>query len=89
MSKLWGGRFTKKTDQLVEEYTASITFDKELAEEDVQGSLAHVGMLGYCGILPMEVVETITDGLHKVLTRLRKRDMQIRISVAHIHMCFA
>ncbi|UUZ91200.1 hypothetical protein LJK87_36670 [Paenibacillus sp. P25] len=37
MSKLWGGRFTKKTDQLVEEYTASIMFDKELAEEDIQG----------------------------------------------------
>ena len=52
MSKLWGGRFTKKTDQLVEEYTASIIFDKELAEEDIQGSLAHVTMLGKCGILP-------------------------------------
>ncbi len=39
MSKLWGGRFTKKTDQLVEEYTASILFDKELAEEDIQGQL--------------------------------------------------
>lgn len=51
MSKLWGGRFTKKTDQLVEEYTASISFDKELAQEDIQGSLAHVTMLGKQGIL--------------------------------------
>ncbi|GJM70222.1 hypothetical protein HMSSN036_24380 [Paenibacillus macerans] len=52
VSKLWGGRFTKQTNRLVEEYTASIGFDKALAEEDVQGSLAHVTMLGKCGFCP-------------------------------------
>jgi argininosuccinate lyase len=86
VSKLWGGRFTKKTDQLVEEYTASITFDKELAEEDVQGSLAHVAMLGKCGILPLDDVEKITDGLHIILNRIRRGEQEFSISDEDIHM---
>jgi argininosuccinate lyase len=86
MSKLWGGRFTKKTDQLVEEYTASITFDKELAEEDIQGSLAHVTMLGNCGILPAEDVEKIKDGLMKVRLRIQNGDQQFLVADEDIHM---
>lgn len=86
MSKLWGGRFTKKTDQLVEEYTASIMFDKELAEEDIQGSLAHVTMLGKCGILPAEDVEKIKDGLLKVQGMIRRGEMQYTIGDEDIHM---
>lgn len=86
MSKLWGGRFTKKTDQLVEEYTASIMFDKELAEEDIQGSLAHVTMLGKCGILPQDDVDKIKDGLHKVQGMIRRGEMEFSISDEDIHM---
>jgi argininosuccinate lyase len=86
MSKLWGGRFTKKTDQLVEEYTASISFDKELAEEDIQGSLAHVTMLGSCGILPAEDVEKIKDGLLKVRLRIRSGEQQFLVADEDIHM---
>jgi len=86
VSKLWGGRFTKKTDQLVEEYTASIMFDKELAEEDIQGSLAHVTMLGKCGILPQEDVETIKDGLLKVQGTIRRGEMEFSVSDEDIHM---
>ncbi len=86
MSKLWGGRFTKKTDQLVEEYTASIMFDKELAEEDIQGSVAHVTMLGKQGILPADDVEQIKDGLHRVLQRIRRNDLEYSIGDEDIHM---
>lgn len=86
MSKLWGGRFTKKTDQLVEEYTASIMFDKELAEEDIQGSLAHVTMLGKQNILPADDVEKIKDGLHRVLQRIRRGDVEFTIGDEDIHM---
>lgn len=86
MSKLWGGRFTKKTDQLVEEYTASILFDKELAEEDIQGSLAHVTMLGKCGILPAGDVEKIQDGLHKVMQMIRRGEVEFSVSDEDIHM---
>jgi argininosuccinate lyase len=86
VSKLWGGRFTKQTDQLVEEYTASITFDKELYEEDIQGSLAHVTMLGKCGILPADDVDTIKDGLHKVFNMIRRGEVEFSIGDEDIHM---
>ncbi|MCZ8514905.1 argininosuccinate lyase [Paenibacillus filicis] len=86
MSKLWGGRFTKKTDQLVEGYTASILFDKELAEEDIQGSLAHVTMLGKCGILPADDVDKIKDGLLKVQSMIRRGELEFNISDEDIHM---
>jgi len=86
LSKLWGGRFTKQTDQLVEQYTASITFDKELAEEDIQGSLAHVAMLGHCGILPEEDVERITDGLLQVQQRIRRGEHEFLVADEDIHM---
>ncbi|WP_127580296.1 argininosuccinate lyase [Paenibacillus koleovorans] len=86
MSKLWGGRFTKKTDQLVEEYTASIMFDKELAEEDIQGSLAHVAMLGKQGILPLTDVERIQDGLLRVMNRIRRGELEFSVSDEDIHM---
>jgi argininosuccinate lyase len=86
VSKLWGGRFTKKTDQLVEEYTASILFDKELAEEDIQGSLAHVTMLGQCGILPVEDVEAIKDGLKRIRERIRRGEVEYSVGDEDIHM---
>ena len=86
MTKLWGGRFTKKTDQLVEEYTASIFFDKELAEEDIQGSLAHVTMLGKCQILPPEDVEKIKDGLLSVQGKIRRNELEFSVSDEDIHM---
>lgn len=45
MAQLWGGRFTKETDQMVYEFNASIGFDKRLFHEDIEGSVAHVAML--------------------------------------------
>ncbi|MFD1953971.1 argininosuccinate lyase [Paenibacillus thailandensis] len=86
MSKLWGGRFTKKTDQLVEEYTASIMFDKELAEEDIQGSLAHVTMLGKQGILSADDVDQIKDGLHRVMQKMKRGEIEFSVSDEDIHM---
>lgn len=86
MSKLWGGRFTKKTDQLVEEYTASISFDQELAEEDIQGSLAHVTMLGRCGIVPPEDVEQIKDGLLKIQMKIQRGEVEFTVGDEDIHM---
>jgi argininosuccinate lyase len=76
MSKLWGGRFTKQTDALVETYTASIMFDKALYEEDIQGSLAHVTMLGKQGVLPADDVAKIQDGLRAVLAKLRAGEVE-------------
>ena len=45
MAQLWGGRFTKQTDQMVYDFNASIRFDKRLLQQDIEGSIAHVVML--------------------------------------------
>ncbi|WP_199616722.1 argininosuccinate lyase [Paenibacillus alkalitolerans] len=84
--KLWGGRFTKATDALVEEYTASVFFDRELYEEDIQGSIAHVTMLGRCGILPEEDVDKIIGGLQRVLGKLSRGEVEFSASSEDIHM---
>ncbi|WP_145139494.1 argininosuccinate lyase [Paenibacillus sp. Y412MC10] len=86
MGKLWGGRFTKQTNHLVDEYTASIGFDQTLAEEDIQGSLAHVTMLGKCGIVPQEDVETIKAGLQTVLDKIRRGEIEFSVADEDIHM---
>ncbi|MGA8942273.1 MAG: argininosuccinate lyase [Thermoactinomyces sp.] len=84
--KLWGGRFTKKTNQWVEEFNASISFDKELAEEDIQGSMAHVKMLGACGILTDEETQQIHQGLLKIRQKIREGKADFSIEHEDIHM---
>ncbi|WP_456276744.1 argininosuccinate lyase [Bacillus sp. AK128] len=86
MSKLWGGRFTKETNKLVEEFTASINFDQKLANEDVEGSLAHVQMLGECGIIPLEDVEKITNGLLVIKEKIEAGTMEYSVQHEDIHM---
>ncbi|WP_409273890.1 argininosuccinate lyase [Neobacillus sp. SCS-31] len=86
MSKLWGGRFTKETNKLVEEFTASISFDKKLVEEDIEGSLAHAKMLGECGIIPMEDVEKIVGGLHEIREMAKNNEIEFLIEDEDIHM---
>ncbi|KGX92545.1 argininosuccinate lyase [Pontibacillus halophilus JSM 076056 = DSM 19796] len=86
MSKLWGGRFTKETDELVEEFTASISFDKAFAKEDIEGSLAHVTMLGECGVLTSDEVQEITSGLHQVLHQIESGTFTYSIQDEDIHM---
>ncbi|WP_059172661.1 argininosuccinate lyase [Bacillus sp. FJAT-27445] len=86
MSKLWGGRFTKETNKLVEEFTASISFDKKLVAEDIEGSLAHAKMLGECGIIPMEDVEKIVGGLQKISEMAKNNEIEFFIEDEDIHM---
>ena len=57
MAQLWGGRFTKETDQLVYRFNASISFDQKFYKQDIQGSMAHVKMLAKQGILTEEEKE--------------------------------
>jgi len=84
--KLWGGRFKKSTNPLVDEYNASIGFDHLLAEFDIQGSLAHVKMLGKCSILQQDEVELITDGLNQLLQKFKKNELVFNIADEDIHM---
>ncbi len=86
MSKLWGGRFTKETNKLVEEFTASISFDQKLAKEDIAGSLAHVQMLGECGIIPAEDAEKIKLGLLEIKTMIENNEVEFLVEDEDIHM---
>ena len=63
MTKLWGGRFQTTAEKWVDEFGASIGFDQQLVLEDIDGSIAHVTMLGIQQILPSEDVALIKDGL--------------------------
>ena len=65
MAQLWGGRFTKETDQLVYNFNASITFDKRFYKQDIRGSLAHVAMLAKQGILTEEEKEQIRQDVYQ------------------------
>jgi argininosuccinate lyase len=86
MSKLWGGRFTKETNKLVEKFTASISFDQKLAKEDIAGSLAHVQMLGECGIIPMEDAQKIKDGLLSIKKLVDDHKVEFSVEDEDIHM---
>lgn len=86
MSKLWGGRFTKETNQIVEKFTASIEFDQKLALEDIEGSLAHVEMLGSCGIIPAKDVEQIKKGLTSIREKVLNHEVSFSVEDEDIHM---
>lgn len=67
MAQLWGGRFTKETDQIVYDFNASILFDKRLYKQDIEGSMAHVRMLEKQGILTEKECEKLVHGLLGIL----------------------
>ena len=75
MKKLWEGRFSKTPEQWIEEFGVSITFDKVFEREDIEGSLAHVKMLGTTGIISKEESEEIYSGLFKLKTRAENDEL--------------
>jgi len=84
--KLWGGRFSQPTDKFVEEFTASIDFDKRLYRHDIRGSIAHARMLGRQGIIPPEDTEAIINGLQDILGRIEAGTFDFSVSLEDIHM---
>ena len=85
MAQLWGGRFTKETDQLVYNFNASISFDKRFYAQDITGSIAHVTMLAKQGILSAEEKETIIDGLKGILVDVESGKLEITDQYEDIH----
>ena len=83
--KLWGGRFTKQTDELVNDFNASIGFDKRLYKQDITGSLAHVTMLGKQGIISSEDMEAIKAGLNSILEDIESGKLEIDYEYEDIH----
>ncbi len=85
MAQLWGGRFTKATDQLVYDFNASITFDKKLFEQDIRGSVAHVTMLEAVGVLTKEEKQAILDGLDSIKKDVEEGKLEITTEYEDIH----
>ena len=85
MAQLWGGRFTKETDQVVYDFNASISFDKRLYKEDIKGSIAHVTMLAAQGILSREEQQEIVKGLESILKDVESGKLEISEKYEDIH----
>lgn len=86
MKKLWGGRFTKSAEAWVDEFGASISFDQELVKEDIEGSIAHVTMLGKCGIVSSEEANTIKSGLLTLLEKAKNDELEFSVANEDIHL---
>ena len=85
MAQLWGGRFTKETDQLVYNFNASISFDQKFYRQDIEGSIAHATMLGEAGIITKEESEKIVEGLRGILEDIEAGRLLITSEYEDIH----
>ena len=85
-SSLWGGRFEKSTDEMINEFQASINFDKRMYREDIQGSIAHAKMLAKQKIISDDDCEKIVDGLQKILSQIERGEFNFSVELEDIHM---
>jgi argininosuccinate lyase len=85
-NKGWSGRFSEPVDALVKRYTASVTFDKRLAEFDIQGSLAHAGMLAAQGIIAQEDLSAIQRGMAEILEEIRSGSFEWSLDLEDVHL---
>ena len=84
--KLWGGRFGQSTNQLVEQFSESISFDHRLYKHDIQGSLAHAQMLQSIGILDSQELLDIQTGLNDILAEIEAGEFNWDIALEDVHM---
>ena len=85
MAQLWGGRFTKETDQLVYNFNASITFDQKFYKQDIEGSIAHVTMLAKQGILTEQERDDIVRILKEIRDEVESGRLEITSEYEDIH----
>ena len=86
MAKLWGGRFSKDSDKLMEDFHSSISFDQKLYYWDIQGSIAHATMLGNVGVITKEEAQTLVQGLRDILEEIEEGKVTFNLSDEDIHM---
>jgi len=84
--KLWGGRFSKTTDEMINEFQASIGFDRRMYCEDIAGSLAHAEMLMRVGIISEEDYQAINAGLRDILGQIERGEFEFSTELEDIHM---
>ncbi|MDF1758115.1 MAG: argininosuccinate lyase [Legionellaceae bacterium] len=84
--KLWGGRFNKSTNELVDEYNASIHFDHILAKHDIIGSIAHVKMLAKCELISKDECKLISNGLLDIKEQISNKEVKFNVADEDIHL---
>ena len=85
-AKSWSGRFSEPVAELVKRYTASVDFDKRMAEFDIQGSLAHAQMLNKVGVLSAEDFAAIQNGMAEILEEIRSGKFEWSVDLEDVHM---
>ena len=86
MDKMWSGRFSASASSLLDEFNASIMFDRKLYREDIEGSIAHAKMLTKQGILNQDELEKITQGLTQIRGEIESGEFEWKISDEDLHM---
>lgn len=84
--KAWGGRFEEKPEDWVDAFNASIHFDKNLVDEDIQGSIAHATMLANQGILTQDEASTIIAELKVIQQDIHDNKVPLQESLEDIHL---
>ena len=85
MAQLWGGRFTKDTKEEVFRFNESLSFDRRLFEQDIEGSIAHVVMLEKQHILTLEEKDAIVKGLTQIKEEIGKGTLQFEAGYEDVH----
>jgi len=86
MDKMWSGRFSASASSLLDQFNASIMYDRKLYREDIEGSLAHAKMLNKQDILTDDELTQITDGLNQVMQEIESGEFEWKISDEDLHM---
>ena len=86
MDKMWSGRFSASASTLLDQFNASIMYDRKLYREDIEGSLAHAAMLAKQGILNTEELRQIIEGLNQVMSEIESGEFEWKISDEDLHM---
>jgi argininosuccinate lyase len=85
-AQAWSGRFNEPVAELVKKYTASVDFDKRLAEFDIQGSFAHAQMLGAQGIITKQDLSAIEKGLAEILKEIQAGNFEWLLDLEDVHL---
>lgn len=84
--QLWGGRFSKSTDEMINDFQASIDFDKRMYNEDIAGSMAHAKMLAKSGIISPQDKDDIIQGLQEIYRQIEAGKFSFEVALEDIHM---
>ncbi|WP_424244795.1 argininosuccinate lyase [Elusimicrobium posterum] len=86
MKKMWGGRFDKETNKVMEEFNASVNFDKRMYKQDITGSIAHAKMLAKCKIISQKDCQAIIKGLTSILKDIEAGKFTFKTELEDVHM---